>query len=209
MENANQIAIDHGDGTYSWYWHHQAGTARVRPGSIVAAGEPIAAVGMSGTYVAHICFSMKSIEKSSWDVRFQVGVDTNVVVTTGQECLSQTMLMRETSSSFLDSMVKGVEFSANGVLLNATKQPLFYLPAERELVYQGKVSEPAVAVGFYLWKPGQQSEFIKTIAPDASGHFQLKVWIPKSSRGHRFYTIAVKKPNGEVKSPVNSLIWIY
>jgi hypothetical protein len=56
-------------------------------------------------------------------------------------------------------------------------------------------------VGFYLWKPGKATEFARTVKPDPSGHFQLKVRIPATSRGSRLYTVAITPPGGSVKYP--------
>ena len=212
MANANQLAIDHGDGTYSWFWHHKAGTARVRPGDVVAAGTHIADVGMSGTYIAHICFSVRSPAKSTnegtFDVRFWSENGKLIEVRTGQQCLSQTVESEEQPHDFRESMVEGDEFAANGVIAQST-QPLFFLPAGKTIVYEGRVTQPAVEVGFYLWRTGRTSEIAKTVVPDADGHFQLVVHIPQSCRGNRWYAITIKKRDGSVKTPASSVVLVY
>lgn len=205
MANSNQLAIDHGDGIYSFLWHHKAGTARVRPGDIVAAGSHIADVGMSGTYIPHICFSFRSPTKSEcWDVRFRSDKDEPIEVRTGQQCLSETEESKERPKNFQASVVKGDEFKANGVDVTGGAS-LFFLPTDRGLTYEGRILEPATKVGFYLWQAGQTSEFIQTAVPDASGRFRLTVRIPQSSRGVRYYTIAITKPNGTVMYPSSSI----
>jgi murein DD-endopeptidase MepM/ murein hydrolase activator NlpD len=212
MANANQLAIDHGDGTCSWFWHHKAGTARIRPGDIVATGMHIADVGMSGTYIAHICFSVRSpaetANRGTFDVHFWSQGGQTVEVKTGQLCLSQTMEPKEQPRDFRESMLQGNEFAANGVTIQS-KQSLFFLPAGKRLIYEGRITQPAVTVGFYLWKPGRTSEIVKTVAPDADGHFRINVHIPQSSRGNRWYAIAIKKPDGSVTTPARSVVFVY
>lgn len=212
IANSNQLAIDHGDGTYSWFWHHKAGTARVRPGDIVAAGMHIADVGRSGTYRAHICFSIRSpaerANAGTFDVRFRSQGGQAIEVKTGQQCLSQTVESKEQPRDFRESVIQGNEFAANGVTIQ-NKQSLFFLPAGKRLTFEGQVTQPAVTVGFYLWKPGRTSEIIKTVAPDADGHFRLNVHIPQSSRGNRWYAIAIKKPDGSVTDPARTVALVY
>jgi len=212
MENSNQIAIDHGDGSYSFFWHHKGGTARVRTGDIVAAGTHIADVGMSGTYIPHICFSMGSPASQtpggSCDVRFRTGENSKVSVKTGQRCLSATPETKNPPQDFQPSTVQGREFAANGVLLKGG-QPLFSLQADQDLVFEGQTLERAKVVGLYIWKPGQTSEFVQTVVPDASGAFQLKARIPITSRGSRCYTIAITTPNGKIKYPAATHVLVY
>lgn len=45
----NHVVIAHADGSYSMYGHLQQGSVRVKPGQAVAARQPIAAVGASGS----------------------------------------------------------------------------------------------------------------------------------------------------------------
>lgn len=47
-ECGNGVVIDHGDGWETQYCHLAQGSVRVRPGDMVAAGQPIARVGLSG-----------------------------------------------------------------------------------------------------------------------------------------------------------------
>lgn len=44
----NHVVVDHGDSTYAAYAHLRRGSARVRPGEVVAAGQQLAEVGNSG-----------------------------------------------------------------------------------------------------------------------------------------------------------------
>ncbi|HVI32374.1 M23 family metallopeptidase [Phenylobacterium sp.] len=54
-ECGNGVAIDHGDGWETQYCHLANGSIRVKAGDVVAAGQPIARVGLSGaTEFAHL-----------------------------------------------------------------------------------------------------------------------------------------------------------
>ena len=56
---ANHIFVDIGDGRFVTYTHHKAGTARVEPGDVVAAGTHLADVGRTGTIQPHIHFDVR------------------------------------------------------------------------------------------------------------------------------------------------------
>ncbi len=89
--NANKILISHPDGTMSSFMHHKARTARVKVGDRVVAGQHLADVGMTGTYVPHLCFSLwKTGTMQSLDVRFRSTGSKPVEVKTGTRCTSVT-----------------------------------------------------------------------------------------------------------------------
>lgn len=55
----NHVILDHGDGVYSAYAHLRRGSALVRPGQRVTAGEPLGEVGNSGnTTEPHLHFQL-------------------------------------------------------------------------------------------------------------------------------------------------------
>jgi murein DD-endopeptidase MepM/ murein hydrolase activator NlpD len=204
MANSNHLALDHGDGTYSWFWHHRGGSARVRPGEVVAAGSQIAEVGKSGTYAAHICFTLFSPAKPAGvDVRFRGRQGGGEAVVTGDRCISATPIARREPAQFRDSSIQGSEFAANGLLLDPGPS-LFRLPVGDAVTFSGRVTEPASLVGFYLWQSGQTSEHIQTVAPDGQGHFRLEARPPETSRGLRYYALAITQPNGQVKYPAST-----
>lgn len=206
MANSNHLALDHGDGTYSWFWHHRGGSARVRPGDVVAAGAQIAEVGKSGTYAAHICFTLFSPDKpAGCDVRFRGRRGAGEEAATGDRCLSATPPPRRNAAAFRDSTVRGDEYSANGVLLEPGPS-LFRLPVGEPIVYAGRVTESATRVGFYIWQEGKTSEHIQTVAPDAEGFFRLEARAPETSRGLRYSAIAITQPNGQVKYPSSTRV---
>ncbi|MFO0817187.1 MAG: M23 family metallopeptidase [Pirellulales bacterium] len=204
MANSNHLALDHGDGTYSWFWHHRGGSARVRPGEMVAAGSQIAEVGKSGTYAAHICFTLFSpAQPAGVDVRFRGRRGAGEAVATGDRCVSATPVTRRELAQFRDSSLQGSEFSANGLLLEPGPS-LFRLPVGDAVMYSGRVTEPASLVGFYLWQTGQTSEHIQTVAPDGEGRFRIEARPPETSRGLRYYAVAITQPNGQVKYPAST-----
>lgn len=101
VASANQLVIDHGGGLVSNFWHHKAGTARVRAGDQVKAGTHLADVGMSGTFVAHICFSMFNGPGRSCDLRFRSRGEKILEIKTGQRCVSGTPLVKKPTSGLV------------------------------------------------------------------------------------------------------------
>lgn len=61
----NVVYIEHEDGTSAFYGHLRQGSARVRVGDRVAAGQIIASSGASGTSLEHLHFGVAG----SWPVR--------------------------------------------------------------------------------------------------------------------------------------------
>jgi murein DD-endopeptidase MepM/ murein hydrolase activator NlpD len=59
-EAGNTLIIDHGGGWETQYGHLRRGSIAVRPGDIVAAGQPIALIGLSGhTEFTHVHFEVR------------------------------------------------------------------------------------------------------------------------------------------------------
>ncbi|ARN73314.1 M23 family metallopeptidase [Oceanicoccus sagamiensis] len=204
--HSNRLAIDHGDGSYSHYWHHKPYSARVRPGDYVAAGAHIADVGLSGTSVAHICFSLRDpLKPQGWDVRFRDSGLMPIQLRQGETYISSTESLAKGSKAFSDSVLQGHEFKANGVVMDGG-QPLFTLPSGRLIEYSGRVLQEAAKVGFYLWPEAKSSEYVVTTKPDRFGRFKLSVLIPRNSRGVRQYTIAITTPDGRLSYPATSIV---
>ncbi|HEY8574473.1 M23 family metallopeptidase [Phenylobacterium sp.] len=60
VECGNRVAINHGDGWISDYCHMAKGSIRVKTGDVVAAGQPIGRVGLSGlTEFPHVHMSVR------------------------------------------------------------------------------------------------------------------------------------------------------
>jgi len=60
LEAGNSVIIEHGDGWESQYGHLRKGSILVKPGDIVAAGQPIALIGLSGnTEFTHLHFELR------------------------------------------------------------------------------------------------------------------------------------------------------
>jgi murein DD-endopeptidase MepM/ murein hydrolase activator NlpD len=64
-ECGNGIRLDHGDGWTTWYCHLRRGSLRVQEGDVVAAGQPLALVGLSGeTSFPHLHFDVRKDDRT-------------------------------------------------------------------------------------------------------------------------------------------------
>lgn len=185
---SNAIFIDHGSGIYSTYLHHRAGTARVRPGQLVAEGSPLAEVGKVGTFTPHIHFDVRA---SSWhrtrDVHFRQG-DHHVSRVEQRRAYPSATRPRTVPATFEDSRLTGDEFADNGVRLEGAGRA-FWLPAGRSQTFRGQVSPLAREVVFFLWQDGRTSDYVARASPDKEGRFTLEVLIPRDCVGPHWYRI--------------------
>jgi hypothetical protein len=199
FEESNRIVIDHGGGVLTSYLHHRTASARVAPGQLVAAGTHLADVGKVGTYVPHICFSVRGPSyEETHDVRFQDGGRQPVEIREGRRYTSTTPRPEAPLRRFTDSILHGEEFRAAGVWLRGGRLRAYVLAADSPLAIEGEVTRDARTVGFYLWRDGQRSEYVATAVPDSRGRFRLAIRIPAASRGARWYRIAVQEPTGRI-----------
>ena len=197
---ANHIFIDVGDGRFVTYTHHNARTARVRPGEVVATGTRLADVGRTGTIQPHIHFGVRG---PSWyqshPARFRMGTQEAVEVVAGRTYRSVTPTVRRTNRRFDDSLLKGDEFSENGVELEPGR-PMFRIPLDEEVVFRGRVLEEATHVWFQVWRDGRTSDYSVSTIPEEDGSFSLSVKIPARARASTWYRIMITPKDGRAPS---------
>ncbi len=198
---ANHIFVDVGDGRFMTYTHHKAGTARVRPGDVVAAGTRLADVGRTGTIQPHIHFDVRGPTWfESHPARFRVSSEGAVQVVAGRTYRSVTPAARGAQRRFDDSVLKGDEFRANGVELEPGL-PMFRIPLDEEVVFRGRVLEEATQVWIQVWRDGSRtSDYSASTVPEADGSFALPVRIPASARAATWYRIMIAPKDGSAPS---------
>jgi hypothetical protein len=198
---ANHIFVDVGDGRFVTYTHHKAGTARVKPGDVVVAGTRLADVGRTGTILPHIHFDVRG---PSWyqshPARFRVGTQEAVEVVVGRAYRSVTPTTYRANRRFDDSVLKGDEFSENGVELEPGP-PMFRIPLDEEVVFRGRVLEEATLVWFQVWRDGRKSDYAVSTVPEEDGSFSLSVKIPARARAATWYRIMITPKRGSTPSP--------
>ena len=196
---ANHIFVDIGDGRFVTYTHHKAGTARVRPGDVVAAGTRLADVGRTGTIQPHIHFDVRGPTwYESHPARFRVSSEGVVQVVAGRTYRSVTPMARR--ARFDDSVLEGDEFRANGVELEPGR-PMFRIPLDEEVVFRGRVLEEATRVWFQVWRDGSRtSDYQVSTVPEEDGSFSLSVKIPAAARAATWYHIMITPKDGSAPS---------
>ncbi len=197
---ANHIFVDVGDGRFVTYTHHKVRTARVKPGDVVATGTRLADVGRTGTILPHIHFDLRG---PSWyqshPARFRVGTQEAVEVVAGRTYRSATPRVFRSSRRFDDSVLKGDEFSENGVELEPGR-PMFRIPLDEEVVFRGRVLEEATRVWFQVWRDGRRSDYAVSTVPEEDGSFSLSVKIPARARAATWYRIMITPKDGSAPS---------
>lgn len=69
--DANFVVLDHGGGLFTSYTHLAPGSAEVRPGDVVLAGDVLAATGLSGQMTGpHLHFQVENVWSQSVPARF-------------------------------------------------------------------------------------------------------------------------------------------
>ena len=198
---ANHIFVDVGDGRFVTYTHHKARTARVKPGDVVATGTRLADVGRTGTIQPHIHFDVRGPSwHQSHPARFRVGTQEVVEVVAGRTYRSVTPRVLRASRRFDDSVLRGDEFSENGVELEPGR-PMFRIPLDEEVVFRGRVLEEATRVWFFVWRDGRRtSDYTASTAPEEDGSFSLSVKIPARARASTWYQIRIEPKDGSAPS---------
>lgn len=75
VEDANYVILDHGDGTFSEYYHLAQFGALVEPGEQVCAGEVIGLCGSTGFSTgAHLHYALTNITRQTAPVRFEEAI---------------------------------------------------------------------------------------------------------------------------------------
>ena len=210
FNNANRVIIDHGDGRYASYLHHQEHSALVRPMDLVSVGTALATVGDTGTTSPHLHLDVRG---PSWNVMHDVAFHTADLPNQQVSCRLNNYVYRSVtgqvplSPAFKDSLIQGGEFAINDITLQPG-HPAFLLTADEERSYTGRVEGPAASVDFFLWQDGTTSEFHAQATPAADGSFVLRVRIPPSSRGARWYRITPTLEDGSRPSGGTLPAWV-
>jgi hypothetical protein len=197
FDASNHVFVDLGGGRFATYTHHVTRSAQVRPGDLVAAGTVLAKVGKIGTFEPHIHFDVRG---PSWHQTHDVAFRTAIAVEPVAGGLRYASATRPGTppSAFQDSVIAGDEFAANGVRLDPGR-PAFHLASGAPFFIEGRILEPAGKVSFYLWYLGKSTEYSAHAVPDAQGRFRLRVNIPRTSLGPRWYRITIEDQRGNLR----------
>ncbi|MEW6281889.1 MAG: M23 family metallopeptidase [Candidatus Eremiobacterota bacterium] len=203
FHDSNRVMLDVGGGRCLTLVHHRPGTARVRPGDRVEAGQPLAEVGKSGTIVPHIHLDLRGPTwERSWPVAFRMA-DGDRELRAGDRALSATQPSAQPTTAFAESTLSGDAFAAAGIRLSSGG-PAFLWKEGARLSLRGRVTRPASEVRFALWKDAEPSELLVS-APVVKGRFQLDLALPPGLTGPRWYRLEIPGDPGTATVPVGIL----
>ncbi len=200
FEDSNHIFVDIGQGRFLTYTHHQARSALTRIGDIVKAGQQLAVVGNIGTIVPHIHLDCRGPSwHQSHELKFILdGSSSKTLATMGEKVTSVNKPEIETAP-FRDSVLTGHEFSENGIDFKGGRKA-FWLETNSQILFEGKTTKPTKKVWFYLWRPGQPSDYTTSSEVNAQGEFLLAVSLDPFHRGSHWYRITAEEMNGNISS---------
>jgi murein DD-endopeptidase MepM/ murein hydrolase activator NlpD len=201
---ANMIFVDLGGGRFASYVHHRTGTARVKLGDLVGVGTQLAEVGSSGTTSPHLHFDIRGGDwKTSHNVRFSGHKNALIEVMEGQNHLSVTEESEPVEEeSFVDSVLDGREFLANGVQLQPGL-PAYVFRAGSEVVFRGTLLKQEKYVFFQLWRRGSKPSALSSYAcAEQNGGFVLRLQIPGKLSGSYWYMLSCRNRYGATQIPV-------
>jgi len=194
-DQANFVILDHGDGTFSEYYHLQQYGALVEPGESVCAGQLIGLCGNTGFSTgAHLHFAVSDLtHQQTIPVRFhEIGAERLGIAIPETEYVSQnerTPTCKPTEHSPLPKAA----FAHHGVLLDA---PLpRRIPKGEELVVSGRYigGQPKVAV--YRKMMGESSWQNVCTSVGEDGRFTMKLEWPEDEYADAFYYVMVTGAN--------------
>lgn len=193
VEDANYVILDHGDGTYSEYYHLAQFGALVKPGEQVCAGEVIGLCGNTGFSTgAHLHFALTDTTRQTIPARFseastqrQFGFPAPAT-----EYRSQNRLQTQCASTAYSELPRAA-FTHQGITLDA---PLPIVIKERKAgqdsagfrlrgVYHGDHPNVAVhrkSIDGELWTD-------ECVAVDKTGHFSARIKWPRRRFGPGSY----------------------
>jgi hypothetical protein len=209
FNSSNMIFIDHGAGKFSTYFHHRTGSARVRLGELVSGGTTLAEVGKIGTIIPHLHFDLRGGNwDTSHDVRFICAPEAPSEVVYGGDYQSITSMSKKNNTeTFQDTRLVGTEFIPNGIQLEPGALA-YLLPVGKKITFNGGILHDAVRIHFYLWQVGKYAEFSAHTKVDRRDRFSLKVIIPKSSAGSRWYRITTEDSAGRIACQSTMPAWV-
>ncbi|HEY9679928.1 MAG TPA: M23 family metallopeptidase [Drouetiella sp.] len=204
-EHSNLIIVDCGANRFATYAHHLTGTALVKLGDMVYAGTPLAEIGNSGTTSPHLHFDVRGANwQTSHDVRFHGAENGSIQVKDGTNYLSRTKeILLNPPEVFVNSMLSGDEFLANGVRTLAQQNPSYLFEAGSKCVYRGSLLTRSENVFFQLWGYGIKGAVLATHArTDRGGEFVLEISIPSKLKGSFWYMLSSRCRSGTSIVPV-------
>ena len=208
VDDANYVILDHGDGTYSAYFHLQHKGAIVEPGQQVCRGQVVGLCGDTG-YASgpHLHFSVLNRHWATMPVRFAELQDEppGIVLPRGvyQSQNRRTFGCRETEYSRLGHDA----FAHRGILLHETLPMVIETDRDRTMYVEGVYSGQQSHVAIHRRNTDGGRWIDQCIEVDEAGRFAFRVDWPEQIFGEGYYFLMLTGSDAECKAP--GWAWAY
>ena len=175
VDDANYVVIDHGDGTYSSYFHLQLKGALVEPGEQVCRGQVLGLCGNTGySSGPHLHFSVMNTQWLTIPVRFPEGDERTGVVLPRGEYISQNKRQHQCKKTEYSGL--GLDaFAHRGISLRREVPTVLNDESGRSMVFEGTYRGEMSHVAIHRRAVGTSDWIEQCIEVDEQGRFAFEV----------------------------------
>ena len=208
VEDANYVVIDHGDGTYSTYFHLQHRGAIVDTGDQVCAGEVIGLCGATGFATGtHLHFSVRDRSWRSIPVRFEELADRSPAVILPREEYRSENIRQSGCASTSWSTLGRDAFAHRGILRDETMASVIKEDESRSWRIEGTYSGELERIAIHRRAPGEREWMTQCADIDDRGRFSVNLHWPEEVFSQEYYFMMMTGADGNCRAPGWS--WAY
>ncbi len=208
VDDANYVIIDHGDGTYSSYFHLQHKGVVVEPGDQICRGQLLGLCGDTG-YASgpHLHFAVLSAQWSTIPVAF-AGADDDLsgIVLPRQRYESQNE--RQATCDDTDySRLSEDAFAHRGILLGESLPLVVEEEGERRMLVEGKYFGEESYVAIHRRRTDNAQWLEQCVEVDEDGEFSFQVDWPEQIFDTGYYFLMLTGSDEHCSAP--GWAWAY
>ena len=208
VEDANYVIIDHGDGTYSSYFHLQHRGAIVETGDEVCAGEVIGVCGSTGFATGtHLHFSVRDTSWRTVPVMFdEVAERSPGVILPREEYRSQNERQSGCDGGTWSTLGRDA-FAHRGILLADDLPTVIDEGDSRTWQIEGRYGGELPKVAIHRRAPGESEWMTECVEVEDGGHFSAELQWPASGLSGAFYFFMMTGADEACRAP--GWAWAY
>lgn len=203
VDDANYIILDHGDGTYSSYFHLQHKGAIVEPGEQVCQGQVIGLCGNTGFSTGpHLHFSVMNMQRTSIPVTFvEAGRNGAGLVLPGETYRSQNR--RGSRCGPIEySQISPDAFVHRGIMLRRPLPTIINGHARhRRMVVEGTYAGTRTHVAIHRRASGSAHWYEQCVEVDERGRFAFEAAWPTLEFSPGYYFLMLTGSDADCSAP--------
>ena len=209
VDDANYVILDHGDGTYSSYFHLQHKGVTVEPGDQVCRGQVIGLCGDTG-YASgpHLHFSVLNPHWTTVPVNFvelRDGGGPGVALPRETYTSKNQRTFGCSDSDY--SRLGHDAFAHRGIMLNRSLPMVIESDEDRTMYVQGRYTGQESHVAIHRRRTTEREWIEQCIEPDEDGAFSFRVDWPQQIFDEGYYFLMLTGADSDCSAPGWS--WAY